>query len=612
MYDARLRAVREAMKQQGVDMHMLTTDDPNFSGSIAPDKHWRTMEWLTGFSCSFGYMLITADRVTFWTDFRYITQAKNQVRLSDVEIFDVTALPSDYYLDWIGETLAAMPGKELTFAADGRTFTNARAESIRDAFGRVTGKTVIWRNQDLTGILWMDRPEPDSPALFDLDLSCAGMSRTEKLAELRERLSEAGCSAYLSVTMDTVAWLTNLRSRGEYTPMFPAYVLVDGNRAGLYCRQDKLEPGVKEALFADGFSTFETEEIGSAIGSLSAGTVLFHDRINDDLAQSIPAGLQVIKGRDPVSQMKAIKNPAEAECFRKANLADGVVLVRIIKRLKEEVSSAGFHELDFTPMFNELRKEQEGFLCNGGPTMLAAYMANAASPHYFPGPGRNCEVKPEGVLLFDTGANYDGATTDISRTIYLGPCEYEEELTRDYTISLKSLIALARQKFRKGTDGAYLDSVARCVLWNEGLNYSYGTGHGIGACLNCHEGPQILAESTYRKEWAASNVPIVPGMVVSNEPGVYKVGKYGIRVENDQLVVEAFQNEFGEFYQFETLSYCPFEPKLIDPALLSDEELAWLNDYHAKTCELLSPRLTEEEAAWLKEQTAVIRKKADI
>lgn len=592
------------MERQHVDMYMLTTDDENFSGSISPDPYWRSIEWLTGFSCSFGFVLVTAKNVTFWTDFRYFSQAKLRVKLTEAKLFDVTACPADYYLDWIRDTLARMEKAELVFAADGRTFTSQRADSIRRILRQIEGKQVVWNgNMDLVDGLWTDRPEPDYPELFDLDIKYAGEGRVQKLERLRRELEREGCSAYLSGTMDTVAWMTNLRGYGKVTPMFPAYLMVTEGEAKLFCRKGSVGQELQERLARDGIETLDLSEVFGAIAGLDRNETVFFDRLNDAAVQSIPAGVQTVNGRDPVSRMKTIKNEAEIQCFREANLVDSAVIVKIIKNLKEQVKVQNFHELDFTGQFEELRSRYKSYLCSGGPTVLAAYMANAASPHYFPGPGRNSEVKPEGVLLFDTGANFYGATTDISRTVYLGSCEYDEELRRDYTISLKSLIALAKQVFRKGADGACLDSVARCVLWNAHMNYSYGTGHGIGACLNCHEGPQIIAETSYKKEWASSDVPIMPGMIMSNEPGVYKVGKYGIRLENDQLVIEDSKNEFGEFYRFETLSYCPFEPALIDAEMLTDEELEWLNTYHETTYERLAPLLDEEERCWLKEQT---------
>lgn len=607
MYDGRLQALREEMKRRKVDLYMLTTDDENFSGSIAPDPYWRSIEWLTGFSCSFGYMLITEEKVTFWTDSRYFSQAKRRIRLSGVELFDVTVCSADYYLTWIHDTLSEMKKTELVFGADGRTFTGQRADTIRKVLESVEGKRVLWDGgKDLVGGLWSDRPEPSYPELFELDIRYAGVGRAQKLTELRRTLRELGCTAYLSGTMDTVAWMTNLRGRSATTPMFPAYLLVSEKEAGLFCKEGTVGDELAERLRRDGIGLFDLSRIYEAVSGIDGTETVFFDRLNDAVVQSLPPAVRRVGGRDPVSGMKAVKNPAEIQCFREANLADSAVLVRVIKNLKEQAAVRRFHELDFTEQFERLRSQSPLYLCSGGPTVLAAYMENAASPHYFPGPEQNSEVKPQGVLLFDTGANFYGATTDISRTVYLGPCQYDEELRRDYTLSLKALIALARQIFRKGADGAYLDSVARCVMWNARMQYSYGTGHGIGACLNCHEGPEIIAEPSYKKEWASSDVPVVPGMILSNEPGVYKVGKYGIRLENDQLVTEDSKNEFGEFYRFETLSYCPFEPELIDETLLSDEELAWLNDYHEETFKRLSPLLNEEERGWLREQTKKI------
>ena len=586
---------------------MLTTDDPNFSGRIPPEAHWRSIEFLTGFSCSYAIMLITADSLGFWTDGRYIELAKKHIKLDNVELYNTVEQPSDHYLNWIDEKMPATKVPQLRFAVDGRTLTHEHAEAIRAFFSQAEGRDILWNGDvDPVDEIWEGRPAEFCPKLFDLDLKYCGQGRSEKLLILREKMRGKGCDWYLNTTMDDVAYITNLRGTDAITPMFHAYVLISQDFAGFFCRKEQLSEELTELLSADGYSVCDISALNSMLNELEPGQALLCDKLNDALASGVAPGVRLVSAKDPAAEMKCIKNSKEIECFRKAAVMDGVVLTKAIKKLKDNVASAGYREMDFTPILHELREQWDEFLCEGGPVQLVAYMENAASPHYFPSTQNNSEILPRGVVLFDVGAHFYGATTDVSRTVYLGPCEYDEELIHDYSISLKALITLSRQIFRRGADGACLDTIARSVMWNDLRNYSHGTGHGIGACLNCHEGPQILGLSSYRRQWASSDYPIAPGMIFSNEPGVYRPGKYGIRVENAMLALSFCKNEFGEFCRSETLSLCPFERELIDPEVLSDEDLSWLNDYHAKTYRMLSPYMDEEEKKWLRERTAAI------
>jgi Xaa-Pro aminopeptidase len=368
---------------------------------------------------------------------------------------------------------------------------------------------------------------------------------------------------------------------------------------------------LRSSLVSAGYELFDIGQAAQEVKNIPAGSSVFYDvyRTNSLLSSSVPEGVTTVRGFDIINDLKAVKNEVEIENLRVTNKIECAALVRLFKLLKENVSQAGYNEYQVTGILDEIHRRSPLFICNGNFPTMSGYMANGAKPHYSPSPETSATLKPEGVMIIDVLAHYYGGTTDITRTIRLGPCpEYDADIRRDYTLVLKSMMAISRQIFRKGADGAYIDSVARCIQWNNHMHYGYGTGHGIGYCICAHEGPQFIAEPSYKKEWAFCWLPLKAGNVMANEPGVYKEGKYGIRLEDNLVIVEDCRNEFGEWLRFETLSYCPFEPELIDTSLLHDDELEWLNAYNARTYEALSPYLDDDERAWLKKMTPMLEK----
>ena len=366
-----------------------------------------------------------------------------------------------------------------------------------------------------------------------------------------------------------------------------------------------LEEELREKLRQDGYELYDIDQAEEEIRKISPDAKLFYDpyRMNFALYSAVPEGVEKIRGFDQVNDLKSVKNPVERENFIRTDRMECAALFKFFHYVKKHAADGNLNEYNVSEILYAIRSKNPEFLGKRSAPLMAAYMKNAAGPHYFPTEEENTAIEPSGVLLVDAVTHYYGGTTDITRTVYLGPCPELEELRKDYTLTLRSLMDLSRQVFREGVDGAYLDSVARRVMWNAHLQYGYGTGHGIGYCIVAHEGPQFISEPSYKKEWAFCFLPMKPGMVMALEPGVYKEGKYGVRLEDNLYITEDLTNEYGTFYRFQNMSYLPFERELIDVEALHPDEIAWLNQYHQTCWEQLSPLLDEEEKEALREAT---------
>jgi Xaa-Pro aminopeptidase len=605
----RVAALRAEMKKADIDMYMVTTEDAYLAESAT--DYWRTLRWLTAFSGTLAYALITQDRIAFFTDARYIEWSAKQVRIDGVELYDVTVRGADYYREWIADALTAPKRGSVVFGVDGRTISTARKELIGEALSRVPGASMK-NDVDLMAHVWSERPEPAFKPTFDYPLKYAGRSRGEKAGDVRAVMASHCCDHYIVCTMEGVAWLTNVRGRDIVNPLFMSHALFTPDCVKLFAKLPMIPDELRLDFAASGYELHDIDEAPGEISRIPAGASVYYDvyRTNSRLSSAIPPHVKSVRGLDIVDDLKSVKNTVEIENFKKTNIMECVALTRFFKFLKEEGAPKGYTEYQLNDVMENFHRRSPEFICNGSYPTMCAYMASGAMPHYNPTPDIAVTLKPEGIIVTDVCGHYFGGTTDITRTTKLGPChEYDSDIRRDYTLVLKSLSALTRQRFRRGTDGAYLDSVARCVLWNHHIHYGYGTGHGIGSCIAAHEGPQFIAETSYKKEWAFCWLTIKPGMVMAAEPGVYKTGRYGIRLEDNMVVVEDMENEFGQWYKFETMSHLPFEPELIDVNMLNDEELAWLNDYNAKTYAMLSPHLDESEKRWLAGMTASLSRK---
>lgn len=363
---------------------------------------------------------------------------------------------------------------------------------------------------------------------------------------------------------------------------------------------------LQKKLIADGYELFDIDQAAVEVAKIPSDAVVFYDkfRVNYRLVSAIPAGVKKVQGFDLVNNLKAIKNPVELKNFKYTNVIECASLFKFFNYIKKHAAEGKLNEYNVGPILASYRNKYPEALLTDRCTLMTAYMANGAGPHYTATEAENAEIKPTGVLLIDTGGHYLSGSTDITRTLYMGPSEYDAAIKHDYTLTLISLMDLTRQVIRDGADGAYLDSVARRVMWNEHLQYGYGTGHGVGYCIVAHEGPQFISEPSYKKEWAFCFLPLKPNMVMALEPGIYREGKYGIRLENNVYITEDCVNEYGTFYRFQTMSYVPFERELIDLDMLTNADIDWINEYHQKTLELLTPYLEADEVEDLKKATA--------
>ncbi|GHT03640.1 Xaa-Pro aminopeptidase [Bacteroidia bacterium] len=566
------------MIQAHVQACIVPLTDPH-CGEYTPE-HWKTLQWLSGFTGSAGTLVVTADEAGLWTDSRYFLQAGEQLQNTGIDLLKAGLPDTPTPEQWLVSKLNA----GNTVGIEGEVFVAAQAIALIHQFE----KNQLHVNTNFAPYtkLWHDRPEIPLNKAFILPEKFTGESARSKIQRLREAMQAQKANCTVLATLDSIAWLFNLRGSDiRYNPVAVSYALVGDTEAVLFMDFRKLTVEVADYLRSEGVALAEYNKIDSYVSRYaqteSTRFLIAPNKVNYHLFQLIynrhcePDGNytsnQLIDVEfHPVDQMKAIKNETEIAGFRNAMQRDGAALVKFDTWLRNQLAeNKTVTELDVSHTLKEFRSEQDYFVCESFET-IAAYGAHGAIVHYEPTPESNAQILPEGVLLVDSGAHYLDGTTDVTRTIAVGPVT--DEMKRDFTLLLKGHIALARAKFPKGTVGMQLDILARQFIWQAGENYLHGTGHGVGHCLNVHEGPQSIRMNY-------NPTPIEPGMITSNESGIYKAGRYGIRIENLLLCVPAETTEFGEFYQFETLSRCPIDSSLIDFELLTDDELLWLRKH---------------------------------
>ena len=585
---SRLALLRQAMRRRGVDACLVPSADPHLSEYLP--EHWQARTWLSGFSGSAGTLVVTLDWAGLWTDSRYFAQAERELAGSSVELMRQRTPNVPEHQDWLRQQLHE--GQTLAVAGDSLPLaTRARIERQFESTG-----ARLRTDLDLPGEVWAGRPPLPAAPVIEHPLRYACIARADKLARLRTAMRKLGTTHHLVSSLDDVAWLTNLRgSDVECNPVFLAHLLVaaDGP-ATLFVDRGKLTDALVGALAADGVRIADYATITDALGDLNEGERLLLDasRVACAVADAIPPSVLLLDAGNPSTAMKARKSAGELDHVREVMRRDGAALVRSFRRLEERLA-AGMRqtELDVDTLLREERSAQPDFVGASFAT-IAGYQANGALPHYRATPEHHSALKPLGLLLVDSGGQYLGGTTDITRVLALG--ETSAEQRRDATLVLKGLIALSRARFPKGASGPQLDALARAPLWASGMDYGHGTGHGVGYFLNVHEGPQGIRPPT-----GGPMVALEPGMISSIEPGLYKPGRHGIRHENLVVVAEADQTEFGEFHAFETLTLCPFDRRALEPGLLNPEERAWLDDYHARVRAALSPLLEDADLVWL-------------
>jgi Xaa-Pro aminopeptidase len=584
----RIASLRAAMQQCGVAACIVPTADPHLSEYLP--AHWQTREWLSGFTGSAGTLVVTPDFAGLWTDSRYFSQAERQLADSGIALMKLGVPHTAEHLDWLCERLRT--GDRVACAADMLSLSAER--SMREQLA-LHGAALI--EDDLPAKIWNERPPLPHAPIYEHPLDYAIRTRAEKLADARKTMQRVGASHHIVSALDEIAWVLNLRgSDVEYNPVFLSHLLIDTHGATLFVDADKLGATLQKALSADGIELAPYASVDAALGALprDAKLLLAPAQVSAAIAHAIPEQVTLIEAPGPITAAKARKGNAEMEHVREAMRRDGVALVRGARWLEQSLQDGKrLTELDVDEKLRELRSQQPGFVSESFST-IAGYQANAALPHYRATPESHSELKPRGMLLIDSGAQYLGGTTDITRMWALG--ETTPEQRRDVTLVLEGVIALSRAKFPRGTSGQQLDALARAPIWAAGVDYGHGTGHGVGYCLNVHEGPQSI-----RPPRSASHLePMDVGMITSIEPGIYKPGRHGVRIENLAATVSAGDGEFGEFLAFETLTLCPIDTRLLELSLLDEAEIAWLDAYHATVRERLTPLLADPaDRAWL-------------
>ena len=586
----RLAALREIMSREHLAAFIFPSTDPH-QGEYVPN-HWKGREFISGFNGSAGTAVVTMKSAALWTDSRYFIAAEEQLKGTEFQLMKLKIEGTPTIAEWLGKECEA--GAEV--GLDGTcSSTNAVKELIADL--RHQGGITLRTNLDPLKQIWKNRPAiPQNPVeIFPIEY--AGETTHDKLARIRRALRQQHADGMLMSALDDIAWTLNLRGTDVHcNPVFVSYLLISSTTTTLFVNKEKLTSEVSAYLKAEGINIDDYENIGRGLKDYFEYNILLDpDEVNYTLYKKVSR--EIIEAESPVKRMKTVKNETEIAGFRRAMLKDGIALVKFLKWLKPAVEAGGQTEISIDQKLTALRAEQPLYRDISFDT-IAGYQAHGAIVHYEATPETDIPLKPEGLLLLDSGAQYLDGTTDITRTIALGPVTDEQK--KIYTLVLKGHIQIEICKFPSGSSGTQIDILARKDMWREGLNYLHGTGHGVGTYLNVHEGPH-----QFRMEWKPA--PLVAGMTITDEPGIYLPGKYGARTENTLLIVPYMETEFGKFLQFESLTLCPIDKAPIVIEMLTPEEIQWLNDYHQTVFNRLSPHLTPEETAWLKEATAPLK-----
>ncbi len=587
----RIAALRAAMRENDVTACLVPSADPHLSEYLP--ARWQARAWLSGFTGSAGTLIVTQDFAGLWTDSRYFEQAQRQLAGSGVELMRLRIPHQPEHLDWLGEHL----GTGDTLAVDGACLSLAAQRRLHAALAE--GGSQVRTDLDLPGLIWSGRPDLPTEAVYEQPPEYAIRSRRDTLAELRRRMAQAGATHHLVSALDEIAWLSHLRgSDVECNPVFLAHLLVDATHATLFVGSGKVPAELAAQLAEDGFRLADYDSVIQRLADLpaEAGLLLDPAHVVVALVNTLPATVKRIEQPGPLTRMKAVKSEGELAHIRTTMREDGAALVQAFHRIETALRNGDVvTELDVGSWLHEARAARPGFVGESFAT-IAGYMANGALPHYQATADAHAELGLDGLLLVDSGGQYLGGTTDITRMWAFGATTDEQR--RDCALVLKGMIGLGRARFPAGASGPQLDALARAPLWQAGLDFGHGTGHGVGYFLNVHEGPHGIRPPAS----GAQLVPLEPGMITSIEPGVYKPGRHGVRHENLAAVVESEETEFGRFLAFDTLSLCPIDTRALDIALLAQHERDWLNTYHARVEVELAPLLDENDRIWLHER----------
>ena len=584
---SKLNKLREIMKKYNINYYIIPSSDPHQSEYVA--EYYRGRAEVSGFTGSAGTLLVGENEAKLWADGRYFIQAAEQLKGSGIDLMKIATPGYDTINEWIEKNVK----ESEVLGFDGSCYSTNQYKDLLKISKK--NKFNINMDKDLLEEVWNDRPSLPEDKIFIHDEIYAGKSASEKISKVRKAMKENNVENYLLTSLDDIAWLFNIRGNDIlFNPVALCYAIVTEETANLYINKEKVDNEVKEKLESQLVSIYDYNEIEEAVKELSGTVLIDPAKVNAKLYSLLTC--EIKEKLNITTTLKAIKNEVEIANFENAHIKDGVAMVKFIKYLKETVGKEKVTEITASEKLSELRSQGE--LAKGDSFgTIAGYKEHAAMMHYSATPESDYELKEEGLFLVDSGGQYLDGTTDITRTFVLGNITEEEK--RDFTLVLKGHINLSKAKFLKGATGCNLDILAREPLWEQGLDYKCGTGHGVGFFLNVHEGPQGIRPN-------GNTVPLEPGMILTNEPGVYKEGKFGIRIENIMVVVRAKSNDCGEFYRFETISYCPIDLNGVDVALLNNDEKEWLNNYHKKVYEKLSPYLNNDEKELLKIETREI------
>ena len=586
----RLAKLREKMKEENINYYIIPSSDFHQSEYVA--EYFKGREFISGFTGSAGTLLVGLEKAYLWTDGRYFIQAEKELKGKEIHLMKMRTPGYPTIEEWIKDNV----NESEIVGFDGRLFSVSQYEG----YLRISKERNFSINieKDLLTDIWNTRNELPKNKIFLYEEKYAGKYANEKLSEVRENIKQKNADYFILSSLDDIAWLCNIRGNDiKFNPVALSYVLIGKEYANIYIDNYKVDDEIKTKLKTEGFNIKEYDDIEADIRLLRGKVILDENKLNAKIFTCLDSEVEVIREINITTKLKAIKNKVEIANWEQSQVRDGVAMVKFIKWLKSNIGKDRITEISASEKLRSYRAKGENYKGDSFST-IAGYKDHAAMMHYSATEESNYELKSEGMLLIDSGAQYLDGTTDITRTIILGKITDEEKM--DYTLVLKGHIALATVRFLKGTTGINLDAIARRPLWDYGIDYKCGTGHGLGFFLNVHEGPQSI-----RPE--GNTIVLEPGMVVTNEPGVYKNGKHGIRTENTLIVEkDLISEEFGEFYKFRTMSYCPIDLEGIDIEMLSKEEKDWLNNYHKIVLEKLSPYLNEEEKEFLKYETRTI------
>lgn len=586
---ARLAALREEMRREHLSAFIFPSSDPHNSEYVP--SRWEGRKWISGFDGSAGTAVVTLHSAALWTDSRYFLAAEEQLAGTEFQLMRERVEGTPSIAEWIATEIESAESSEI--GVDGMCMTYAECSDLKTDLKHNGGITVR-TNLDILDRIWTDRPSVPLNPVSIQPIEYAGESCHDKLGRIRSNLLRRGAGGMLMTQLDDIAWTLNLRGTDVHcTPVFVAWLIVAEEVAVLYIKDEKLSPEVIEYLNAEGVAVDDYDNIIDALNSYDGYTLLIDPATTNYTLSQLRGNFNLVSAPSPVPEMKAIKNEVECNGFRNAMQRDGVAMVKFLKWLEEAVPKGCETELSVSAKLRQLRAEQPLFKDESFDT-IAGYEEHGAIVHYEPTPDTDVPLRPEGFLLLDSGAQYLDGTTDITRTIQLG--KVTDLHRRVYTLVLKGHLSLQNLCFPRGAAGTQLDAVARVAMWREGMNFMHGTGHGVGSYLSVHEGPHQI-----RQEYRPA--PMLEGMTVTDEPGLYLAGKFGVRIENTLLTVPYMTTEFGKFLRFEPLTLCPIDTRPIVVDMLSTEELGLLNAYHKMVYERLSPMLDEEHKAWLADKT---------